>query len=68
MKKFFILIVGILISTISISSVLAADIDGFLVKVEKNISVNEAVDLEISAVKDGNIVQDYEGTIFIKIE
>ncbi len=46
----------------------ASDIDGFLVTIPKSLSVNEAVDMEISAVKDGNIITDYEGTIFIRME
>ncbi|PID34713.1 MAG: hypothetical protein CR971_01815 [candidate division SR1 bacterium] len=50
------------------NGVFATDIDGFLVTVPKTLSVNEAVDMEISAVKDGNVVSDYKDMVFIRVD
>ncbi len=47
----------------------ASAIDGFIVQTHpESFSVNEAVDLEISAVKDGKIIKDYDGIVFIVID
>lgn len=64
----FMFLFTLLFFSISISTVLAADIDGFLIKtIPENFSVNEAVDLEINAVKNWEIVKNYDWIVFIVI-
>lgn len=49
-------------------SVYAEEPDAFLVKVEpSSFGVNEAVDVTITAVKNGVTVKDYVGDVFIEV-
>lgn len=55
--------------TTLISVVFAADPDAFLLQVTPStFGVNEAVDVTVTAVKNGQTVKDYVGDVFIEVD
>lgn len=56
-------------SMIGISSVFAEDPDAFLLQVTPStFGVNEAVDVSITAVKNGQTIKTYVGDVFIEVD
>jgi len=52
------------------SSVWAANVDRFIVRIARNpVAVNEAVDVTIQAVDiRGEVIKDYDGDVFMEVD
>lgn len=64
------LLTGILAITLMTSSVFAADVDRFIVRIARNpVVVNEAVDVTVQAVDvRGEVIKDYDGDVFMEVD